>query len=200
MKQVYLVDDDPAIRDALAWQLQAHGLQVSTWPSAEAFLEAYDARFRGCLVLDIRMSGMSGTELYERLVASGCTMPTIFMTGHGDIPLAVRMLKQGAFDFIEKPCGETTLLDRIHEALALEAKRCSASFRQTQLEAALERLTSREKEVMQGILAGKMNKVIAAELDIAMRTVEVHRARIFEKMGVKSAVELAGMLGSKNND
>ena len=187
----YLVDDDAAIRDALAWLLRSRGVQSRAWPSAEAFLADYHDDMNGCLVLDVRMTGMTGTELFERLLTLGCAMPVIFLTGHGDVPLAVKALKHGAFDFIEKPFNDNELADRVIEALQHDKSRRCQDGMKAEIEAQLATLTEREREVMTCILAGKLNKVIADELQIAMRTVEVHRAHIFEKMGVRSAVELA---------
>ncbi|MBI4998175.1 MAG: response regulator transcription factor [Rhodocyclales bacterium] len=196
----HIVDDDDAIRDALAWLLRSRGLTSRSWPSAEAFLGEYLPDMRGCLVLDIRMADMSGLELFDRLLALGCTMPAIFLTGHGDVPLAVQSLKKGAFDFIEKPCNDNELVDRVIAALALDhAQRKHAASTQS-IEMRLRSLTAREREVMDRVLAGQYNKVIAAELNIAMRTVEVHRAHIFEKMDVKSAVELAQLLAGGQQD
>jgi two-component system, LuxR family, response regulator DctR len=192
----YLVDDDAAIRDALAWLLRSRGVQSRAWASAEAFLADYRDDMRGCLLLDIRMTGMTGTELFDRLLARGCTMPVIFLTGHGDVPLAVKALKRGAFDFIEKPFNDNELADRVIEALQLEESQRQQDGMKAEIEERLTSLTEREREVMACILAGKLNKVIADELQIAMRTVEVHRAHIFEKMGVRSAVELAQLLSS----
>jgi two-component system response regulator DctR len=196
---VHLVDDDAAIRDALAWLLRSRGIQSRAWASAEAFLHDYDSAMCGCLILDIRMVGMTGMELYEQLLARGCAMPTIFLTGHGDVPLAVKTLKRGAFDFIEKPFNDNELVDRVLEALKHEESRLWRDADRSQLAERLATLTEREKEVMACILAGKLNKMIADELHIAMRTVEVHRARIFEKMGVRSAVELAQLLSSSGS-
>jgi two-component system response regulator DctR len=190
----HLVDDDAAIRDALAWLLRSRGVQSRAWPSAEAFLADYRADMSGCLLLDIRMAGMTGTELFDHLLERGCTMPVIFLTGHGDVPLAVKALKRGAFDFIEKPCNDNELADRVIEALRHEESRRWQDGMRAEVGERLATLTEREREVMASILAGKLNKVIADELQIAMRTVEVHRARIFDKMGVRSAVELAQRL------
>lgn len=190
----HLVDDDDAMRDALAWLLRSRGVQASAWDCAEAFLAAYVPQMCGCLVLDIRMKAMTGLELFERLRARGCLMPVIFLTGHGDVPQAVQALKNGAFDFLEKPFDDNELADRVIEALSLDARRQVRGQQSEALQERLHRLTSREREVMRGILAGKMNKIIADELNIAMRTVEVHRAHVFTKMGVKSAVELATLL------
>lgn len=193
---VYLVDDDAAIRDALTWLLRSRGIQSSAWSSAEAFIKDYRPQMSGCLILDIRMTGMTGTELYEQLLARGCAMPVIFLTGHGDVPLAVKALKRGAFDFIEKPGNDNELVDRVVAALQLAESRRWQDGERTAVEERLATLTEREREVMAGILTGKLNKVIADDLQIAMRTVEVHRARIFEKMGVRSAVELAQRLAA----
>ncbi len=190
----HLVDDDEAIRDALGWLLRSRGVHSSAWNSAEAFLADYRDDMRGCLILDIRMTGMSGPELFDRLLERGCRMPTIFLTGHGDVPKAVEAIKKGAFDFIEKPFNDNDLADRVLDAFRVDAERTTEAASAATIEARLAQLTSREREVMERILAGKFNKVIADELNIAMRTVEVHRSRVFEKMGVRSAVELAGLL------
>lgn len=190
----YLVDDDAAIRDALAWLLRSRGVQSRAWPSAEDFLADYRNEMSGCLVLDVRMTGMTGTELFERLLTLGCALPVIFLTGHGDVPLAVKALKRGAFDFIEKPFNDNELADRVIEALKHDQNRRWQDSMKAQVSERLATLTEREREVMSGILAGKLNKVIADELQIAMRTVEAHRANIFDKMGVRSAVELAQRL------
>lgn len=190
----HLVDDDAAIRDALTWLLRSRGVQSCAWPSAEAFLADYREDMSGCLLLDIRMDGMTGTELFDHLLERGCTMPVIFLTGHGDVPLAVKALKRGAFDFIEKPFNDNELADRVIEALRHEESRRWQDGMKAEVGERLASLTEREREVMACILSGKLNKVIADELQIAMRTVEVHRARIFDKMGVRSAVELAQQL------
>jgi two-component system response regulator DctR len=194
--RAHIVDDDEAIRDALGWLFQSRGVATASWPSAEAFLSDYDDGMRGCLVLDVRMAEMSGLELFDRLLALGCAMPVIFLTGHGDVPLAVAAVKRGAFDFIEKPFNDNDLANRVIEALAIDAAALQARATQASLASRLATLTVREREVMELILGGKLNKVIADQLNIAIRTVEVHRARIFEKMGVRSAVELAGLLSS----
>ncbi len=192
---VHVVDDDGAIRDALAWLLGSRGLSTRTWPSAEAFLAGHDPAQPGCLVLDIRMQGMSGIELFDALRAAASPLPVIFLTGHGDVPLAVAALKKGAFDFVEKPFNDNQLVDLVIEALRRDQSRRSERAAEASLAARLEQLTAREREVMGRVLQGLPNKVIADELGLAMRTVEVHRARLFEKMGVRSAVELAQALG-----
>ncbi len=194
----YLIDDDSAIRDALAWLLRSRNIASQSWASGEDFLRDYRAEMRGVIVLDMRMQGMSGLELFDRLLENGCAMPVIFLTGHGDVPLAVQALKKGAFDFIEKPFNDNELTDRVLAGLARERNRRGKDAGAASLAEKLTALTERERDVMQRVLAGKLNKVIADELQIAMRTVEVHRARIFSKMGVRSAVELASLLAGKD--
>lgn len=195
----HIVDDDPAVRDALEWLLQSRGVESRTWALATEFLAFAGRDLCGCLLLDVRMPGMSGTELFDRLRALHCKLPVIFLTGHGDVPMAVKALKDGAFDFIEKPYDDNALVDKVLAAIAQDAKRSSRENAILLLQEKLAQLTHREQEVMQRILAGKLNKVIADELGIAMRTVEVHRSHIFEKMRVRSAVELSQALGLLGN-
>ena len=192
----YIVDDDEAIRDSLSWLMQSRDIASQTYPSAEAFLGAWDETFAGCIVLDIRMEEMSGNELFDRLNERGCQLPVIFLTGHGDVPLAVSTLKNGAFDFLEKPFNDNQLVDRVMEALRLDEERRQAAASADSINRRLAQLTPRERQVMERILAGKLNKVIADDLKVCMRTVEVHRASLFEKMGVKTAVELAQVVAS----
>ncbi len=191
---VYIVDDDDAIRDSLSWMLQSRGISCRDFPSAEAFLDSLTPSLSGCILLDVRMSGMSGNELFDILRERGCHMPVIFLTGHGDVPLAVSALKGGAFDFFEKPCDDNQLVDRIVEALKFDEEQRAAAATAESIGARLNRLSTRERQVMERVLAGKLNKVIADELHVSMRTVEVHRSSLFEKMGVKTAVELAQIL------
>ncbi|MEZ5615768.1 MAG: response regulator [Rhodocyclaceae bacterium] len=190
----HIVDDDEAIRDALTWLFRSRRVASRAWPSAEAFLADWHADLRGCLVLDVRMDGMSGLQLFDLMCERGSRLPVIFLSGHGDIPLAVAAVKKGAFDFVEKPFNDNELVDRVIRAMEFDASRRAPAPNAVEVAARLALLTPREREVMERILAGRYNKVIADELNIAMRTVEVHRARIFEKMGVKSAVELAQLL------
>ena len=192
----HIVDDDAAVRDALQWLLQSRGVPSQTWETADQFFAVASRDLCGCLLLDVRMPGMSGIELFDRLRALRCHLPVIFLTGHGDVPMAVQALKDGAFDFIEKPYDDNALVDKVLAAIALDTKRSIKENSILLLEQRLAQLTQREQEVMQRILAGKLNKVIADELGIAMRTVEVHRSRIFEKMNVRSAVELSQILGA----
>ena len=200
LPMVYLVDDEDVVRDALAWLLRSRRLLSEGHASAEAFDAAYPAPWQpsapSCLVLDMRMPGLSGAQYFERLAERGLhrLMPVIFLTGHGDVPTAVAMVKQGAFDFVEKPFSDNALVDRIEQALALSREALlQAQARHDALQG-LEELTEREREVMKRVVAGRPNKLIADELDISVRTVEVHRSRVFEKMKVKSAVELSNLL------
>ncbi|NMF97888.1 response regulator [Aromatoleum toluolicum] len=190
----HIIDDDEAIRDALQWLFKTRDVACATWPSAESFLEALQPGWRGCVVLDIRMEGMSGLECFDVLRQRGNQLPVIFITGHGDVPMAVAALKKGAFDFIEKPFNDSDLVDIVMRALEIDANNQRAEATRETVEARLALLTAREQEVMELILAGKFNKVIADELCISMRTVEAHRSKVFEKMEVRSAVELAQLV------
>ena len=192
--RIYIVDDDEAIRDSLRFLFRSRGYQAATFDSGEAFLDVVDCESPGCVLLDVRMSGMSGLELFDRLAQRRCRLPVIFLTGHGDVPMAVGALKGGAYDFMEKPFNDNELVDRVARCLADDARRRELRARQDSISARLALLTTREREVMDLILAGKANKLIADELAISMRTVEVHRARVLEKMGVKTAVELAQLV------
>jgi len=194
LPQAHLVDDDEAIRDALAWLLKSRGLPCATYESAETFLAAWHPGLCGCVVLDMRMSGMSGLDCFDILHSRGARLPVIFLTGHGDVPMAVATLKKGAFDFFEKPFNDNDLATRISEAMATDCKQRAAEACADTVNAQLARLTPRERQIMELVLAGKYNKVIADELNISMRTVEVHRANLFDKMQVKTAVELANLL------
>ncbi|QAU32732.1 response regulator [Janthinobacterium sp. 17J80-10] len=194
---LHIVDDEEVIRDALTWLARSRGIDSSAYDSGAAFITALDARkdldAQGeCLLLDVRMPDMSGAALFDTLVTRGLTqrLPVIFLTGHGDVPMAVDTLKRGAFDFFEKPFNDNKLMDRVEEALAASREAVAAAEVHTRLAT----LSLREREVLDLILAGKMNKVIADELGISMRTVEFHRAHVFDKMNVKTAVELARLL------
>ena len=202
---VYLVDDEDVVRDALAWLLRSRRLLSEGFSSAEAFeahiedqLQVHTAwpRSPSCLLLDVRMPGTSGPELFARLAARGLLtrMPVIFLTGHGDVPTAVAAVKQGAFDFVEKPFSDNALVDRIEQALDESARAVLAHQTRLQTQTALDELTEREREVMRLVMQGLPNKLIADQLDISVRTVEVHRSRVFDKMGVKSAVDLVNRL------
>ncbi len=197
---VYIVDDDAGVREALAWLLRSRRLSSECFDSAQAFEARLQAGFTPqspcCLLLDVRMPGLSGLALFEILVERGLVdvMPVIFLTGHADVPTAVAMVKRGAFDFCEKPFSDNALVDRIEQAIARSAQVGQARGAQQQLQARLAELTQRERDVMERVARGLPNKLIADELDISVRTVEVHRARVFDKMAVRSAVELANVL------
>jgi two-component system response regulator DctR len=196
---VYIVDDDEAIRDALGWLFQSRGVTVETFASAEDFLAGWSDGCGGCLVLDIRMDGMTGLELFDRLLELDSRLPVIFLTGHGDVPMAVSALKKGARDFVEKPFNDNDLVDKVIDALAWDAARRESDAGAASLTARLATLSARERQVMELVLAGKLNKVIADDLGITMRTVEVHRAHVFEKMGVRTAVDLATLMSQKKH-
>jgi len=194
---LHIVDDEDVIRDALEWLAQSRALPARGYAGGQAFLDALDTQAadsaRGdCVLLDVRMPGMNGIAVFDQLVARGllARLPVIFLTGHGDVPMAVDSLKRGAFDFFEKPFNDNQLMDRVEEALAASRRAASSDA----VRARLATLSAREREVLDLILAGNMNKVVADKLGISMRTVEVHRAHIFDKMQVKTAVELAGLL------
>ena len=194
MTTLHIVDDDEAIRDALGWLFQSRNVPVVGWETAQAFLAAWTPDVTGCLLLDIRMDGMSGLELFDRLLAGGCRMPVIFLTGHGDVPIAVGALKKGARDFVEKPFNDNELVDRVIDALTFDAEQRVREAGQAGVASRVATLTQRERQVMELVVAGRLNKVIADELGISMRTVEVHRSHVFEKMRVKTAVELTRLL------
>ncbi|MGY0197131.1 response regulator transcription factor [Leptothrix sp. BB-4] len=198
---VFIVDDEEVVRDALAWLLRSRRLLPRGFENADAFeaaVEAGDVRVDdpSCLLLDIRMPGMNGMALFERLIERGWiqAMPVIFLTGHADVGTAVSAVKRGAFDFVEKPFSDNALVDRVIEALQGSAANLAARLAVRSVERDIAELTEREREVMRLIVEGRPNKLIADALDISVRTVEVHRSRVFDKMGVKSAVELANLL------
>lgn len=194
--EVHLVDDEIVVRDALAFLLGSRGLLVHTYGSGQDLLDRLTqaGTLRGVFVLDVRMEPMSGLRLHDELLLRQVRNPVMFLSGHGDIPMVVDALKKGAFDFLEKPYSDNTLVDRIEQALAVEAASYVNDARVSERRARLASLSDREREVMTRVAAGKLNKVIADELHIAVRTVEVHRARVFSKLGVHSAAELAGWL------
>ncbi|WP_137938121.1 response regulator [Chitinivorax sp. B] len=194
-RPICVVDDDEATRDALVWLFSTRDHEAVAFESGEAFLADYHPDKFGCIVLDVRMPGISGLEVFEQLKTHSYQPPVIFLTGHGDVPMAVGALKGGAADFIQKPFNDNQLVDMTERCLAEDEQARTRWAAKQSIETRLGHLTPREREVMKLIIAGKLNKVIADELDISMKTVEVHRARILEKMGVKTAVELASLLG-----
>jgi two-component system response regulator DctR len=198
---LHIVDDEDVIRDALEWLAQSRGLSARGYAGGQAFVDNLDtigapgaqaAADGECILLDVRMPGMNGIAVFDQLAARGllARLPVIFLTGHGEVPMAVDTLKRGAFDFFEKPFNDNQLMDRVEEALASSRVAAASSAVRERLAT----LSAREREVLDLILAGNMNKVVADKLGISMRTVEVHRAHIFDKMQVKTAVELAGLL------
>jgi len=202
---VFIVDDDRSVREALAWLLRTRRLLSEVFDSAEAFDARVSSGFTvtapACVLLDVRMAGLSGLAMFEKLIDYGLlpTLPVIFLTGHADVPTAVAAVKQGAFDFCEKPFSDNVLVDRIEQALALSAAALAQMGESSSFQAQLASLTDREKAVMQLVVSGLPNKLVADQLDISVRTVEVHRARVFDKMGVKSAVELANLMRDSRN-
>jgi two-component system response regulator FixJ len=191
---VFIVDDEPAIRDSLALLLRSVGLPTRTFASAAEFLAAFRPVDHACLLADVRMPGMSGLELQETLRARGVRLPAIILTGHGDIAMAVRAMKAGASDFIEKPFNDQVLIDAVHRALAEAAQPAAGrAADRAAIEARLDTLSPREREVMQFVVEGRPNKVIATRLGLSTRTVEVHRAKVMEKMQAGSLAELVRM-------
>ena len=190
---VFIVDDDAAIRFAMQALMDSVNLNHEIFASADEFLEKITEQRPGCLVLDIRMPGLGGLELQEELIKRGNTLPIIFITGHGDVPMAVEAMQKGAVDFIQKPFRDQELLDRIREALATDEERREEQQAHAEVASRLARLTNREREVFDLVVTGKRNKVIAYELGVSQRTVEIHRARVMEKMQARSLADLVKM-------
>ena len=187
---VFIVDDDAGIRQAMQLLFRSVNLPAESFASADEFLACVDTTRPGCLVLDIRMPGLGGMELQERLVQRGSTLPIIFVTGHADVPMAVEAMQKGAFDFIQKPFRDQELLERVGAALAADEQQRADGFERAEVVAREQTLTNREREVMALVVAGKPNKIIAHELGTSQRTVEIHRARVMEKMGAQSLADL----------
>ena len=195
---VYVVDDDEAIRDSLSLLLQSVGLDHAVYPSAADFLSAYDRDQHACLVTDIRMPGLSGLELQQLLNKERAYVPVIFITGHGDVPMAVNAMKSGAADFIQKPFRDQDLIDRIHKALAKDLETRVWRAQEKAIRDSVALLTPREAEVMQSVVRGQANKVIAMDLGVSQRTVELHRARVMHKLKMRSLAELVSAIGKLN--
>lgn len=199
---IFLVDDDAGVREALAWLLRSRRLPSESFESADRFAQRLDSLTPGeqdlarCLLLDVRMPGTSGLELFDHLVAQNLLgeMPVIFLTGHADVPTVVDLIKRGAYDFCEKPSSDNALVDRIEGALAQSRAAIAQRLGRARITEKVAELSQREREVMRFVVEGLPNKLIADQLAISVRTVEVHRARVFDKMAVKSAVELANLL------
>ena len=190
---VFIVDDDQAVARSLRWLIESVQLKVETFASAQAFLDGYAAAKPGCLVLDVRMPGMSGIELQERLTVQRIRVPIIFITGHGDVQLAVRAVQAGAFDFIEKPFNDQDLLDRIQRAISFDSEQRARDSQRSRLSALFASLTTREREVMDLVVEGMSNKAVANTLGLSAKTVEVHRAKVMEKMNARSVSDLVKM-------
>jgi FixJ family two-component response regulator len=195
---VFVVDDDQAMRNSLKWLIESVSMQVETFDSANAFIQSYYPGRSGCLLLDVRMPGMSGLELQEYLKVNQIAIPVIIITGHGDVPMAVRAMKAGAVDFIEKPFNDELLLESIRHAMAVDAKQRGMQSQRAEIATRLARLTPREHEVMLKVTNGKANKEIATSLGVSSKTVEAHRARVMEKMEADSLAELVRMAISAN--
>jgi len=196
---VFVVDDDQAMRNSLKWLIESVGVQVESFSSADEFLAQYQPGRAGCLVLDVRMPGMSGLDLQEHLVAKNIRIPVVIITGHGDVPMAVRAMKSGAIDFIEKPFNDEVLLDAIRRAIAYEEQQRSQMSEHLQIQERLSHLTPREREVMEMVTEGKSNKEIANALGVSAKTIEAHRARVMEKMQAGSLAELVRMVLAVDN-
>lgn len=191
---VFIVDDDEAVRGSLRLLIKSVGLIPTALGSAREFLEKYDPAQPGCLVLDVRMPEMSGLELQEQLNRQGAVIPVIFITGHGDVPMAVEAMQAGAFDFLQKPFRDQDLIDRIQRALEKDRVNRSVLNERSLIRERLESLTPREHEVLEMVSSGKPNKIMAADLGVSQRTVEIHRARVMEKMGASSLAQLVRMV------
>lgn len=190
---VFVVDDDAEVRDAMKLLMNSVGLQVETYASGEDYLDRFEPARPGCLLLDVRMKGISGLDVQERLLLEPIHPPIIIITGHGDVPMAVRAVKAGAIDFIEKPFNEQQLLDSVHRAIELDGKHRGRALRLADISTRMEHLTPREREILDLVVAGKRNKEIATELGISLSTVEAHRARVMEKMHAESLSDLMRM-------
>lgn len=197
---IFIVDDDEAVRDSLSLLLGFRGWRTRVFDGAEAFLDAWQPEWRGCLLLDLRMGGMDGLALQQTLAERGSRLPIVFLTGHGDVAQARQALKGGAVDFLEKPYSEEALLDAVHEALARDARDQARQARDAEIEARLARLSERERQVMALVVAGMPNRDIAVELDISPRTVEVFKSRMMEKMQARSLPELVRMVLAGTED
>ena len=191
---VFIVDDDEAVRNSLRLLVKSVGLTATALASAQEFLASYDPLQPGCLVLDVRMPGMSGLELQQRLNLRGAVIPVIFITGHGDVPMAVEAMQQGAFDFLQKPFRDQDLMDRIQRALQKDRANRAELGQRSRIREQRETLTPREREVLTLVTSGKANKVMAADLGLSQRTIEIHRARVMEKMGASSLAHLVRMV------
>jgi two-component system, LuxR family, response regulator FixJ len=191
---VHIVDDDNGVRTSIRVLMKSVGLPALTYSSAQEFLAGYNPMMAGCVVLDIRMPGMSGMELQEALNERGAVIPVIFVTGHGDVPMAVEAMRHGAFDFLQKPFRDQDLIDRVQQALARDAETRDELKEHSRIRARIATLTPREKEVLDLLTVGKANKMMAQDLGLSQRTIEIHRAHVMEKMGARSVAQLVRMV------
>ena len=191
---VFIIDDDDEVREAIAFLMESVGLQAETYSSAELFTDDFNPTRSGCIILDIRMKGMSGLMLQEHLSKQEIYPPIIFITGHGDVPMAVKAIKAGAIDFIQKPFNDQVLLESVYHAIEEDEKRRGKALQHAEINDKLKRLTPREREVLDLVVKGHRNKIIADELSISQSTVEVHRSRAMEKMEAKSLSDLMRMM------
>jgi two-component system response regulator FixJ len=194
--KVFIVDDDAAVRRSIRMLIRTIGIEAEAFASAKEFLDAYDPNRPGCLVLDVRMPGMSGLELQEKLSDMDANLPIIFVTAHGDVPMAVNAMRSGAVDFIQKPFRDQELIDRVQQALEQDARSRAALAGKEEIQRRVSTLTPREREVMEMVVAGRANKVIAANLSLSERTVEIHRSRVMKKMEAESLPQLVQMMVS----
>jgi len=191
---VYIVDDDPAIRDSLSWLFESVNLNVAAYPDGQHFLEAWSPELRGCAVVDIRMPGLSGIDLFEALCKKGSALPVIFLTAHGDIHLAVRAMKDGAFDFIEKPFNQQEILEIVQRAIRADAEARTMEIQRVEIERRISGLTPREREVLDRVVRGESNRGMATALGLSEKTIEFHRAKMMEKMQAATLADLIMMI------
>jgi two-component system, LuxR family, response regulator FixJ len=197
---VFIVDDDEAVRDSLGFLMKTLGIPYRTYAVAADFLAEFNVNRSGCLVLDIRMPAMSGLELQKELARRHSILPIVFITGHGDIPMAVEAMRDGAFDFIQKPFRDQDLIDCVHNALAADSRNREALIQREQVNCSLKTLTERERQILDRVVDGKSNKAIAADLGLSQRTIEVHRAHVMEKMHADSVAHLVRMIVNMNQE
>jgi FixJ family two-component response regulator len=191
---VFIVDDDDAVRESLSFLMKSIGLKVASFATAQAFLDQFNPNRSGCLVLDIRIPGMSGLELQDKLNQMESILPIIFITGHGDVPMAVKAIKAGAADFVQKPFRDQELIDRVREVMQDDAHARAEKMQRTEILKRMDTLTERERQVMEQVVDGKANKVVAIDLNVSQRTVEIHRANVMEKMKARSLAQLVRLV------
>ncbi len=191
---IHVVDDDTAMCESLRWLIESVGFQVKIYPGAKAFLDNYQDGGTGCLLLDVRMPEMSGLELQEQLNKNHIEIPIIFITGHGDVPMAVRAMKAGALEFLNKPFNDQELLDCINRAIEYDSQRRQSSSERNHIMERLDQLTTRERQVLKELVTGKLNKVIAADLELSIKTIELHRSNIMRKLQSRSLAQIISMI------